>query len=212
MRIVEWSLHHAAAPTLASLPDQRRLPTSGQSYRLRNRVTNSFRRLSTILFRATWAGRIEVLTSPDLLGILNHFRGQQVLAPPQPAGLMESPPSPDLSDIRGLEAAKRALEISAAGSHNLLLIGPPGAGKFMLASCLPSLLPDLTPAEALEVSMVHSMAGLLQGGRLVIRPPFRDPHHRATQAALSGGGCDFYLKTLLNTKPTYRAQTCERMA
>ncbi len=137
---------------------------------------------------AAWAGRIEVLASPDLLGILNHFRGQQVLAPPQPAGLMDSPPSPDLSDIRGLETARRALEISAAGSHNLLLIGPPGAGKSMLASRLPGLLPDLTPAEALEVSMVHSVAGLLQGGRLVMRPPFREPHHSASQAALSGGG------------------------
>jgi len=137
---------------------------------------------------AAWAGRIEVLASPDLLGILNHFRGQQVLAPPQPAGLMESPPSPDLSDIRGLETARRALEISAAGSHNLLLIGPPGAGKSMLASRLPGLLPDLTPAEALEVSMVHSVAGLLQGGRLVMRPPLREPHHSASQAALSGGG------------------------
>jgi magnesium chelatase family protein len=141
---------------------------------------------------AAWAGRIEVLASPDLLGILNHFRGQQVLAPPQPAGLMESPPSPDLSDIRGLETARRALEISAAGSHNLLLIGPPGAGKSMLASRLPGLLPDLTPAEALEVSMVHSVAGLLQGGRLVMRPPLREPHHSASQAALSGGGCQFY--------------------
>ncbi|MGI3775921.1 MAG: magnesium chelatase domain-containing protein, partial [Janthinobacterium lividum] len=80
---------------------------------------------------AAWAGRVEVLASPDLLGVLNHFRGQQVLAPPEPAGLLESPPSPDLSDIRGLETARRALEISAAGSHNLLLIGPPGAGKSM---------------------------------------------------------------------------------
>ena len=137
---------------------------------------------------AAWAGRIEVLASPDLLGILNHFRGQQVLAPPEPAGLMEPLPSPDLSDIRGLETARRALEISAAGSHNLLLIGPPGAGKSMLASRLPGLLPDLTPAEALEVSMVHSVAGLLQGGRLVMRPPFREPHHSASQAALTGGG------------------------
>lgn len=141
---------------------------------------------------AAWVGRIEVLASPDLLGILNHFRGQQVLAPPQPAGLMESLPSPDLSDIRGLETARRALEISAAGSHNLLMIGPPGAGKSMLASRLPGLLPDLTPSEALEVSMVHSVAGLLQGGRLVMRPPFREPHHSASQAALSGGGCQFH--------------------
>ncbi len=87
-----------------------------------------------------------------------------------------------------METAKRALEIAAAGGHNLLLIGPPGAGKSMLAARLPGLLPDLAPREALEVSMVHSVAGLLDGGRLVTRPPFREPHHSASQAALTGGG------------------------
>ena len=83
---------------------------------------------------------------------------------------------------------RRALEIAAAGGHNLLLIGPPGAGKSMLAARLPGLLPDLDPRSALEVSMIHSVAGLLDGGRLVMRPPFREPHHSASQAALSGGG------------------------
>ena len=87
-----------------------------------------------------------------------------------------------------METARRALEIAAAGGHNLLLIGPPGAGKSMLAARLPGLLPDLAPREALEVSMIHSVAGLLDGGRLVMRPPFREPHHSASQAALTGGG------------------------
>jgi magnesium chelatase family protein len=87
-----------------------------------------------------------------------------------------------------METAKRALEIAAAGGHNLLLIGPPGAGKSMLAARLPGLLPDLSPAEALEVSMVHSVAGMLEGGRVLKRPPFREPHHSASQAALTGGG------------------------
>jgi magnesium chelatase family protein len=87
-----------------------------------------------------------------------------------------------------MESAKRALEIAAAGGHNLLLIGPPGAGKSMLAARLPGLLPDLSPAEALEVSMVHSVAGMLDGGRVLKRPPFREPHHSASQAALTGGG------------------------
>jgi len=87
-----------------------------------------------------------------------------------------------------METARRALEIAAAGGHNLLLIGPPGAGKSMLAARLPALLPDLTPREALEVSMIHSVAGMLDGGRLVMRPPYREPHHSASQAALTGGG------------------------
>ena len=95
---------------------------------------------------------------------------------------------PDLADVKGMETAKRALEIAAAGGHNLLLIGPPGAGKSMLAARLPGLLPDLAPREALEVSMIHSVAGMLDGGRLVMRPPFREPHHSASQAALTGGG------------------------
>ena len=137
---------------------------------------------------AAWAGRIEVLAAPDLLCLINHFRGSQVLTPPEPAGLASAQSCADLSEVRGMETAKRALEIAAAGGHNLLLIGSPGAGKSMLAARMPGLLPDLTPAEALEVSMIHSVAGQLDGGRLVMRPPFREPHHSASQAALTGGG------------------------
>ena len=137
---------------------------------------------------AAWAGRIEVLALPNLLCAVNHFRGTQVLTPPQPAGLAEGPRGPDLSEVKGMETAKRAIEVAAAGSHNLLLIGPPGAGKSMLASRIVGLLPDLTPAEALEVSTIHSVAGLLDGGRLVMRPPYREPHHSASPAALTGGG------------------------
>ncbi|MGE0223762.1 MAG: YifB family Mg chelatase-like AAA ATPase [Acetobacteraceae bacterium] len=137
---------------------------------------------------AAWAGRIEVLAPPDLLSLINHFRGTQVLTPPETAGVADAPPGPDLRDVKGMESARRALEIAAAGGHNLLLMGPPGAGKSMLAARLPGLLPDLDPRAALEVSMIHSVAGLLDGGRLVMRPPFREPHHSASQAALTGGG------------------------
>ena len=137
---------------------------------------------------AAWAGGIQVLAAPDLLALVNHFRGLQVLSPPDPAGLAEPGTVPDLREVRGMETAKRALEIAAAGGHNLLLVGPPGAGKSMLAARLPGLLPDLTPREALEVSMVHSVAGMLDGGRLVKRPPYREPHHSASQAAITGGG------------------------
>lgn len=138
---------------------------------------------------AAWAGRIEVLAAPDLLALLNHFRGTQVLSPPAPPAVGPAPRNPPcLSEVKGQETAKRAIEIAAAGGHNLLMIGPPGAGKSMLAARLPGLLPDLSPAEALEVSLVHSIAGLLEGGRLVMRPPFRDPHHSASMPALIGGG------------------------
>lgn len=137
---------------------------------------------------AAWAGRIEVLAPPDLLSLINHFRSAQLLTPPSPAGVADAGAGPDLADVKGMETAKRALEIAAAGGHNLLLIGAPGAGKSMLAARLPGLLPDLTPRQALEVSMIHSVAGMLEGGRLVMRPPYREPHHSASQAALTGGG------------------------
>ena len=137
---------------------------------------------------AAWAGQIQVLAAADLLALVNHFRGQQVLTPPEPAGIAEPTTIYDLADVRGMETSRRALEIAAAGGHNLLLVGPPGSGKSMLAARLPGLLPDLSPMHALEVSMIHSVAGMLDGGRLVMRPPFREPHHSASQAALTGGG------------------------
>lgn len=137
---------------------------------------------------AAWAGRIEVLAATDLLGLINHFKGTQVLTPPDTAGVAVGGSYPDMADVKGMETARRALEIAAAGGHNLLLSGPPGTGKSMLAARLPGLLPDLDPRSALEVSMIHSVAGMLEGGRLVMRPPFREPHHSASQPALIGGG------------------------
>ncbi len=137
---------------------------------------------------AAWVGRIEVLAPPDLPALLNHFRGTQVLSLPLPPLARPPCPGPCLSEVKGQESAKRALEVAAAGGHNLLMIGPPGAGKSMLAARLPYLLPALSAREALEVSMIHSVAGLLRDGQLVTRPPFREPHHSASQAALTGGG------------------------
>jgi magnesium chelatase family protein len=100
----------------------------------------------------------------------------------------QEPGLPDLRDIKGQESAKRALEVAAAGGHNLLMIGPPGSGKSMLAQRLPSILPPLSPLEMLEVSQIMSLAGELADGRLSRRRPFRAPHHSASMAALVGGG------------------------
>ena len=137
---------------------------------------------------AAWAGDIEVLAPASLLALINHVKGTQVLTPPKPALAVDETPIPDLRDVKGQESAKRALEIAAAGGHNLLMMGPPGSGKSMLAARLPGLLPPLTAAEALDLSMIHSVAGQLTGGRLLMRRPFRDPHHSATLPALIGGG------------------------
>jgi len=137
---------------------------------------------------ASWAGPISIIAAPSLVALVNHMRGEQVLTPPVASAV--SPPAsyPDMRDLVGQYTARRALEIAAAGGHNLLLIGPPGAGKSMLSSRLPGLLPPLTAAEALEVTMIHSLAGLLEGGQLILNRPFRDPHHSASVAALVGGG------------------------
>ena len=137
---------------------------------------------------AAWAGEIEVLAPATLLALVNHFKGTQVLGAPVPEAAALDNDYPDLKDIKGQETAKRALEVAAAGGHNMLMIGPPGAGKSMLAARLPGLLPPLEPAEALEVSMIHSVAGALAEGKLLRRRPFRDPHHSASLPALVGGG------------------------
>lgn len=138
---------------------------------------------------AAWAsGDIEILAPRSLIQIANHMRGTQVMARPQPAVRPAGESMPDLRDIKGQENAKRALEIAAAGGHNLLMCGPPGSGKSMLAARLPSILPPLSPQELLEVSMIHSVAGTLAGGQLTDCRPFRAPHHSASMAALVGGG------------------------
>ncbi len=137
---------------------------------------------------AAWAGDVEILAARDLLELVNHFKGTQVLTPPEPAPLLDAGEGLDLRDIKGQETAKRALEVAAAGGHNLLMVGPPGAGKSMLAQRLPGLLPPLDAGETLEVSMIASVAGLLRDGRITRTRPFRDPHHNASQPAMVGGG------------------------
>jgi magnesium chelatase family protein len=138
---------------------------------------------------AAWASNdMEVLAARSLIQLVNHIKGTQALARPEPAVRARAVDLPDMRDIKGQESAKRALEIAAAGAHNLLMSGPPGAGKSMLAARLPSILPPLTPRELLEVAMIASIAGEIAGGELTDRRPFRAPHHSASMAALVGGG------------------------
>ena len=138
---------------------------------------------------AAWASPDMNIVAPrSLLQLVNHLRGTQVLLRPTPKVREFSESLLDLKDIKGQESAKRALEIAAAGGHNLLMAGPPGSGKSMLAARLPTILPPLAPSELLEVSMIQSVAGAIVGGALTNKRPFRNPHHSASMAAMVGGG------------------------
>ena len=137
---------------------------------------------------AAWVGATEVLAAGSLAEVVRHYTGQQPLHAAQ-AGEVSAPPAGrDLRDVKGQERAKRALEIAAAGRHHLFLVGTPGSGKSMLAARLPGILPPLSATEALETSMIHSLAGLLSEGGISRTRPFREPHHTASMAAIVGGG------------------------
>jgi magnesium chelatase family protein len=132
---------------------------------------------------------IEPVPVRHLAEAVAYLRGEGDPPPYEQNGAPPPPAHPDLGDVRGQERARRALELAAAGGHNLLLAGPPGTGKTMLARRLPGILPPLTPEEAIEVTRIHSVAGLLPRGRpLVEARPFRSPHHTASPAAIVGGG------------------------
>ncbi len=137
---------------------------------------------------ASYAGDINIIAAPSLTALINHMKGSQVLSAPVPRQRPPKNPVPDMADLSGQNTARRVLEITAAGGHNLLMVGPPGAGKSMLASRLAGLLPDITPAEALDITMIQSVAGALKEDGLVWERPFRDPHHSSSVASLVGGG------------------------
>ncbi len=137
---------------------------------------------------AAWVGAVNVIAPRTLADMVRHFTGQSVLPPAAPGEVLGQGGARDLSEVKGQERAKRALEIAAAGRHHLLLVGSPGSGKSMLAARIPGILPELTPAEALETSMIHSLSGLLDEGGINRSRPFREPHHTASMAAIVGGG------------------------
>jgi magnesium chelatase family protein len=137
---------------------------------------------------AAWVGKTQVIAAPTLGDVVRHYTGQAPLPPAEPGEVSAPPQGRDMRDVKGQERAKRALEIAAAGRHHLMFVGTPGSGKSMLAARLPSILPPLTPAEALDTSMIHSLAGLLDEGGISRARPFREPHHTASMAAIIGGG------------------------
>ncbi|MBD3665829.1 YifB family Mg chelatase-like AAA ATPase [Sulfitobacter aestuariivivens] len=137
---------------------------------------------------AAWVGNAQVIAAASLGDVVRHYTGQSPLNPAEPGEVAAAPMGRDLRDVKGQERAKRALEIAAAGRHHLMFVGTPGSGKSMLAARLPSILPPLTAPEALETSMIHSLAGLLDEGGISRARPFREPHHTASMAAIIGGG------------------------
>lgn len=137
---------------------------------------------------AAWVGGTQVIAATTLADVVRHYTGQSPLTPSRPGEVIRTETDKDMRDIKGQERAKRGLEIAAAGRHHFLMTGSPGSGKSMLAARLPSILPPLSPQEALETSMIHSVAGLLDQGGISRDRPFREPHHTASTAAIIGGG------------------------
>ena len=137
---------------------------------------------------AAWVGAAQVLAAGSLTEVVHHYTGQTPLMPAVAGEVIREKFSRDMRDVKGQERAKRALEIAAAGRHHVFMVGPPGSGKSMLAARLPSIMPPLSAAEALETSMIHSLSGLLEEGGISRQRPFREPHHTASIAAIVGGG------------------------
>jgi magnesium chelatase family protein len=137
---------------------------------------------------AAWAGDLPIIAAPDILTLINHLKAEQVLARPETTKIFAPKNYPDLSDVKGQEVAKRALEIAAAGNHNMLMVGPPGTGKSMIASRMPGILPPCSLEEILEINMIASVSGKLLDGKLITARPYREVHHSCSMPAMVGGG------------------------
>ncbi|CAL7963493.1 Competence protein ComM [Alphaproteobacteria bacterium] len=138
---------------------------------------------------AVWAGNKSIVAPTNLLELINHCTGKQYLSSPKHLSISEELNYPDFKDVKGQKVAKKALEIAAAGQHNMIMIGPPGAGKSMLAKRLPGILPALSIEEKLEISIIASITGLLNSSSPIVQHrPFRDPHCSSSMPAMVGGG------------------------
>ncbi|KPQ05487.1 MAG: magnesium chelatase family protein [Rhodobacteraceae bacterium HLUCCA12] len=174
----ELSLDGALVPVVGALPSAMAAATEGLAL-ICPRACGA---------EAAWVGDADVFAPATLLEAIRHLSGQTPLGRAQPGEVRAAASLRDLADVKGQERAKRALEIAAAGRHHVFMVGSPGSGKSMLAARLPGILPPLSPAEALETSMIHSLAGLLDEGGISRQRPFREPHHTASVAAIVGGG------------------------
>lgn len=138
---------------------------------------------------ALWAGDLEIIPADNILNLINHFKNNNKIVPPEKKlEYLSNTNVTDISEIKGQKTAKRALEIAAAGNHNMLMSGPPGSGKSMLASCLIGITPLPTTEEILEISMIESISNNIEGGKIKNNRPFRDPHHSCSMASMIGGG------------------------
>ena len=137
---------------------------------------------------AVWAGDVEIIATPDIISLVNHLKGEQILNRPENFQNFQNNKYPDFADVKGQEHAKRAIEIGASGGHNILMIGSPGSGKTMLASRIPSILPDLELMEMLEINMIASVSDKINDGKLITSRPFREVHHSCSMPAMVGGG------------------------